>query len=89
MYQFYILEIQQYANGTFGHLVHYAYDENADAARLKAEAKYHQVLAAAAVSNLPSHSATIIAQDGFPVMYQCYKHEVIPEPEPDPDEGQE
>ena len=89
MYQFYILEIQQYADGTFGHLVHYAYDENADKARLKAEAKYHQVLSAAAVSNLPSHSATIIAQDGFPVMHQCYKHDPEPEPaptpEPDPD----
>ena len=75
MTQYYILEIQQYANGEYGHLVHIAYDESADKARLKAEAKYHEVLAAAAVSELPSHAAVIIAQDGFPVMHQCYHHE--------------
>ena len=25
--QYYIIEIQQYENGEYGHLVHYAYDE--------------------------------------------------------------
>lgn len=78
MYQFYIIEIQQYANGEYGHLIHFAYDANEDKAKLKAEAKYHEVLAAAAVSELPSHSATILASDGFPLMHQCYKHEQQP-----------
>lgn len=88
--QFYILEIQQYQNGEYGHIVHFAYDENPDKARLKAEAKYHEVLAAAAVSELPQHSAIIIAADGFPVMHQSYVHTVeptvAPEPEPEPSE---
>ena len=79
MTQFYILEIQQYPNGEFGHIVHYAWDENPDTARLKAESKYHQVLSAAAISSLPSHAATLISSEGFPVMNQCYKHEAVEE----------
>ena len=54
MNQFYIIEIQQYVTGDFGHIVHFAFDENPTKARLKAEAKYHEVLAAAAVSELQS-----------------------------------
>jgi len=45
MVQFYILEIQKYLSGEFGHIVHFAYDESPTKARLKAEAKYHEVLA--------------------------------------------
>ena len=82
MNQFYIIEIQQYTNGEFGHIVHFAFDENATKARLKAEAKYHEVLAAAAVSELPQHSATLLTSDGRAVMNQCYRHEIVqPEPE--------
>lgn len=75
MNQFYVLEIQQYASGEFGHIVHYAYDENPEMARLKGEAKYHEVLAAAAISELPMHSAILVNQAGFPVMHQSYVHE--------------
>lgn len=75
MNQYYILEIQKYLNGEFGHIVHFAYDENATKARLKAESKYHEVLAAAAVSELPQHSATLITCDGRVIMNQCYVHE--------------
>lgn len=86
MNQYYIFEIQQYANGEYGHIVHFAYDEDAAKARLKAESKWHEVLAAAAVSELPSHSATLITADGrvLPGYNQCYKHEV-PTPEPEPE----
>lgn len=72
--QFYILELQQYANGEYGHIVHFAYDEDPEKARLKAESKYHEVLAAAAVSNLPSHAAIVITSGGFPILHQCYEH---------------
>lgn len=81
MYQFYIMEIQQYANGEFGDIKHFAYDEDADKARLKAESKFYEVLSAAAVSNLPSHSAIMFSSEGFPIMNKCYKHEVAPETE--------
>ena len=75
MTQFYIVEIQQYADGTFGHLVHYVYDEDPDKARMKGESKYHEVLAAAAISELPCHAAIMFATDGFPIMHQAYRHE--------------
>lgn len=89
MNQYYIFEIQKYLNGEFGHIVHFAYDANATKARLKAEAKYHEVLAAAAVSELPQHSATLITSDGRVVMNQCYIHDVEPEPTPEPEEPTE
>lgn len=75
MNQYYIIEIQQNQNGEFSHIVHWAYDADATTARLKAESTYHTVLAAAAISELLSHSATLIASDGRVIMYQCYKHE--------------
>lgn len=75
MTQYYIVEIQQYENGEYGHIVHFAYDADADKARLKAESKYHEVLASAAVSETAEHSAILISSEGFPVMHQCYKHE--------------
>lgn len=81
MYQYYIVEIQQYKSGEFGHLVHYAYDEDQNKARLKGESKYYEVLSAAAVSDLPSHAAIMFSTEGFPLMNQCYKHEPEPEPE--------
>ena len=83
MYQYYVFEIQKYANGEYGHIVHWAADENADRARLKAEAKYHEVLAAAAVSELPQHAAVLLASDGAELMRQCYVHAVTAAVEPD------
>lgn len=80
MRQYYIVEIQQYENGEYGHLVHFAYDENPEKARLKGESKYHEVLAAAAVSELPSHAAILMTAEGFPIYHQCYKHPAASEP---------
>lgn len=70
---YYILEIQQYADGSYGHLIHWAETRN------QAESKYHQVLAAAAISELPSHAASMFSSEGFPIMNQCYKHEIVTE----------
>lgn len=95
MTQYYIVEIQQYANGDFGHIVHFAWDEDPNKARLKGESKYYEVLSAAAVSELPTHSAILFTTEGFPVMHQCYKHEVAPVvpdeeiPEEEPEEENE
>lgn len=86
LYQFYVMEIQQYADLSYGDIKHFAYDEDPDKARLKAESKYYEVLAAAAISNLPSHAAILFSSEGFPIMHQCYKHEVAPEPEETPTE---
>lgn len=50
MYQHYVIELQQYQDGSYGHIVHPVYDENEEIARLKGESKYYEVMAAAAVS---------------------------------------
>lgn len=79
MNQYYVVEIQQYQNGEYGHIVHFAYDADPDKARLKAESKYHEVLAAAAISELPTHSAILFTAEGIPLMHECYFHEVTVE----------
>ena len=92
MYQFYVVEIQKYANGTFGHIVHWASDDNADKARNKADSKFYEVLSACAISNLPQHSAILFSADGFPIDHKCYVHEVVatepPVEEPVEEEGE-
>ncbi len=88
MYQYYIIEIQKYQDGGFGHIVHWASDADADRARMKAESKYHEVLAAAAISELPQHAATLLASDGTELMRQCYVHSG-PFAEPEPEEAGE
>ena len=75
MHQYYVLEIQQYQNGEYGHIVHYVQDADATKASLKGESKYHEVLAAAAISEIPMHGAILINAEGCtPIMYQCYSH---------------
>lgn len=76
MNQYYIIEIQKTAAGDYAHLVHWAYDEDEETARLKAESKYYEVLTAAALSDLASHSATLIDGEGNYRMSMCYKHNV-------------
>lgn len=46
----------------------------------QAEQKYHTVLAAAAVSTVPLHSAAMLTERGNLVKYECYDHT---EPEED------
>lgn len=70
--KYYIVEIQKQHDGTFAHLVHTADHRNA------AESTYHQVLASAAISALPKHSAVLITDEGFLLMSQCYKHDYAP-----------
>lgn len=41
----------------------------------EAESKFHQILAAAAISTLDVHSAVIIGDDGLVYRTESYKHE--------------
>lgn len=85
MTQFYIVEITKDVNsGEFAHTVHWAFDADANTARLKAESKYHEILSVAAVSEYAQHSATLLTSDGRAIMNQCYRHEVEPTPDPEP-----
>lgn len=81
MTQYYVIEIQGYDNNTFAYLVHAISDADSVQARNKAESKYFQVLSAAAVSNLPLHSVSLLYQNGSCVMYRSYNHNAEPEPE--------
>lgn len=83
MTQFYIVEIQQYPNGDFGHIVHYAFDEDPNRAREKADSKFYEVLSACAISELPLHSAILFSTEGFPIDHKCYKHEGAVNVEPE------
>lgn len=65
-----LLETQSYTNGTVGTLVN-SYED-----RDTAENKYHLILAAAAVSNLPRHSAFMLSDEGYIIKSECYTHEV-------------
>jgi len=81
MYQYYIVEIQKNHAGEYAHLMHWAFDADADVARQKAESQFHTVLAAAAVSDTAMHSATLISAEGVPLRNECYHHEPVPQPE--------
>ena len=63
-----VIELQKNTDGAVANIVN-AYETQAEA-----ESKYHSILAAAAISELPCHSAIIVSEEGFPVAHQCYKH---------------
>ena len=72
--KFIVIEIQTNADNTVGTLLN-SYNERNDA-----EQKYHLVLSSAAVSQLPSHAAVMLASDGREMKHECYHH-ALPEPE--------
>ena len=65
---YYIIEIQ--TNGDTGaHIVTTRND------RYSAEAEYHRVLSAAAVSTVQKHACTLLNDEGKELMHQVYIHE--------------
>lgn len=74
-----VIEIQTNENGEIGQLVSIFPDRN------NAEMKYHQILAAAAISEIPSHAAVMLTNDGRMVKHEVYYHSQ-PEPEPEPED---
>lgn len=65
---FIVIELQTNADGTVGNLV-YQY-----ASRDEAESKFHSILAAAAISALPVHSAVMLTNAGVMVKSEFYRH---------------
>lgn len=63
-----VIELQKNADGVVSNIV------TSHETLPEAESKYYSVLAAAAVSQIPVHSAIIVSEEGFPVKHQCYKH---------------
>ena len=61
-----VIELQKNAEGVLTPLV------SVHDTKEEAESKYHTILAYAAVSNLPVHSAVVLDENGCPVMYKSY-----------------
>lgn len=74
MYQYYITEVRETASGEFEHENFWAFDEVKKKAELKGEAKYHEVMARAAVSTYAHHSAILFSSDAVPIMFGSYDH---------------
>jgi hypothetical protein len=75
VYQYYVVEVIRNKSKEYEHNVFWLYDEDDTKARLKGESKYHEILATAAVSEHPEHSAILFSSKGLPLMFQCYEHE--------------
>lgn len=67
-----VIELQTVNETTVANIVN-SYTE-----RAVAEQKYHSILAAAAVSALPCHSATMLDEKGRMIKSEYYTHEVTP-----------
>lgn len=63
-----VIELQKNEQGVVSNIVT-AFDTLAEA-----ESKYHSILASAAISKIPVHSAIIVSEEAFAVKSQCYKH---------------
>lgn len=63
-----VIELQTNTDGTVGHIA------TAHDALNEAESKFHQVLAAAAVSSLPIHAAVLLRSDGALLERRDYRH---------------
>lgn len=72
LHQFYIIEIKQYPNGEYEHNLYWEYDQNIDTAQRKAESKAHDLLSVAALSETVTHSVTVLSDEGFKGLGQCY-----------------
>ena len=74
MTQLYITEVRKTVGGEYEHENYWVYDEDEKAARLKAEAKFHEVLAQAAVSEFAEHGAILFTSQCVPIMHEVYSH---------------
>ena len=62
-----VIEIQTNSDGTVGNLIS-SYDN-----RNEAERQYYLILAAAAISQLPIHTAVLLTNDGRLLEHHAYK----------------
>ena len=68
---FYVIEIQ---TSNTGAVIPFVFQD-----RNEAEAKFHSLLAVAAVSAVPKHGAMMFTDDGFVLKSEVYNHEEQPE----------
>ena len=63
-----VIELQKMSDEQLLYLVDTFTDINA------AESKYHTVLAAAAISSVPQHSAALLTDQGRTIRFEHYEH---------------
>ena len=63
-----VIELQENTDGTVGNIVTSYDDIN------KAESKWHSILASAAQSSIPYHSAVILTSRGTMIKSEYYEH---------------
>lgn len=69
-----VMEVQKFENGQMSTPT-FAYDvPEGETMSPQAEAKYHSILAGAAVSALPVHSCAMLTEEGAFIESKCYKH---------------
>lgn len=83
VYQYYVVEIKRFYNGELEHNVTWHWDADQDKARLKAESKWHEVMASACLSETLTHGAIMFSSEGFPCLNGCYHHDGQPTTEPE------
>lgn len=66
--KYFVTEIQIYENGAA------STPTTAHDTLNAANAKYHQILASAAVSKLPVHAAIMYVDEGYAIKGECFKH---------------
>ena len=74
MYQYYTVEISKNADGEFEHSVLWHYAETDEAARLKGESKFYEIMSRAAVSEFAEHGAILFSSRCKRIMDKCYIH---------------
>ena len=79
IYQYYTVEIVKNTAGEFEHSVLWHYADSDEAARLKGESKFYEILSRAAVSEFAEHAAILFSSRGKRIMDKCYIHATTPE----------
>ena len=71
---FYVIELQSNEEAATSAIIPYAYAD-----KTAAETHYHQVLMAAAGSEIRKHGCMLVNEDGFILKSEFYNHENIDE----------
>lgn len=74
MYQYYTVEVVKNANGEYEHSVLWHFADSDEAARLKGESKFYEIMSRAAVSEFAEHGAILFSSRCKRIMDKCYIH---------------
>lgn len=82
MYQYYVFEIMRNTSGEYSHEVHWAFDTDANKAKLKGESTFYDYCSKAAISEYPHHTVTLFNSNGEAIMSKRFTKTTESELEP-------